>query len=136
MTDRNLIDNLIKKNKNWLDIIDNGVQSPTQYFPVITQDNLRDGYLYRYFSKITNQNNIVEINQHDYEKIKDNPRFVTAKIKWKIVGTIETTKTSSDALSYGVRELNRRAIERVDLTFGGLRGYIRDYIQYWVGESI
>jgi len=136
MTDRNLIDNLIKNNRNWLDVIDNGTQTPTQYFPVITQDNLRDGYLYRYFSKIANQNSVVEINKYDYDQLKDNPRFVTAKIKWKIVGPIETTKTFSGAINYGVRELNRRAIEREDLTFGGLKGYIRDYIQYWVGESI
>ena len=136
MTDRNLIDNLIKNNRNWLNITDSGLQSPTQYFPVITQDNLRDGYLYRYFSKIANQNSVVEINKYDYEQLKDNPRFATAKIKWKIVGPIETSKTFSGAINYGVRELNRRAIERVDLTFGGLRGYIRDYIQYWVGESI
>jgi hypothetical protein len=136
MTDRNLIDNLIKNNRNWLNITDSGLQSPTQYFPVITQDNLRDGYLFRYFSKIANQNSVVEINKYDYEQLKDNPRFVTAKIKWKIVGPIETTKTFSGATNYGIRELNRRAIEREDLTFGGLRGYIRDYIQYWVGESI
>jgi len=136
MTNRRLIDNLIKNNKNWLEVINNGIQSPNQYFPVITQDNLRDGYLYRYFSKIANQNSVVEINKYDYEQLKDNPRFVIAKIKWKIVGPIETTKTFSGAINYGVRELNRRAIEREDLTFGGLKGYIRDYIQYWVGENI
>jgi hypothetical protein len=136
MINRNLIDSIIRNNSEWNKITDNGIQTSTQYFPVITQDNLRDGYLFRYFSKIVNQNSVVEINKYDYEKIKDNPRFVTAKIKWKIVGPIETTKTFSGAINYGVRELNRRAIEREDLTFGGLRGYIRDYIQYWVGESI
>jgi hypothetical protein len=136
MIDRNLIDNLIRNNKEWLNIAEKGIQSPTQYFPIITQDNLRDGYLYRYFAKVVNQNDIVEINEYDYEQIKDNPRFVIAKIKWKIIGVIETTKTFSGATSYGVRELNTRAIEKADLTFGGLRGYIRDYIQYWVGESI
>jgi hypothetical protein len=136
MIDKNLIDKIVRNNKNWLNITDSGLRSPTQYFPVITQDNLRDGYLYRYFSKIANQNSVVEINKYDYDQLKDNPRFVTAKVKWKIVGPIETTKTFSGAINYGVRELNRRAIEREDLTFGGLKGYIRDYIQYWVGESI
>jgi hypothetical protein len=134
--DKNLIDKIVRNNKEWLDITDNGLQSPTQYFPVITQDNLRDGNLSRYFARIVNQNDVVEINKYDYEQLKDNPRLVVAKIKWKIVGPIETTKTFSGAINYGVRELNRRTIEREDLTFGGLKGYIRDYIQYWVGESI
>ena len=71
MINRNLIDSIIRNNSEWNKITDNGIQTSTQYFPVITQDNLRDGYLFRYFSKIVNQNSVVEINKYDYEKIKD-----------------------------------------------------------------
>jgi hypothetical protein len=110
--------------------------APQQVPPVVTQTDALSGYITRYFARPTNDKTLIyEINEVQYERFKKNPRFIVAKIKWKIIGQKETTFSSYGARIVGVKDFNMKAISDADLTFGGLIYYIRDYLQYWQGES-
>ncbi len=112
------------------------LQEPLQsILPVVTQSDAENGYITRYFARATNDKSyIVETDKTQYDNLKDNPRFITCIIKWKIVGPVESSKTPYGATSSGVREYNRKLVSTADLTFGGLSSYIRNYTEYWISE--
>jgi hypothetical protein len=67
--------------------------------------------------------------------LRENPRFITTQLQWKIVGKKATTVASSGAKNLGVRDYNLLEVTRADLTFGGLRRYITDYLAFWLYDG-
>lgn len=119
--------------KKWTRFLSN---DPQYVRPVVTKNNVRDKYMFRYFIKSVNDvDNIVEIDKFQYEIFKSNPRFATAKILWKIVGNKETTELPSGAKNFGVSDLNLGAVVEADLTFKGIKRYITDYTEFWVSDT-
>jgi len=110
---------------------------PTTVRPVITQGDAENGYVNRYFVRQVNDTTfVVEVDQTQYSKFSSNPRFIATTIKWKVVGKKEIEYLPSGTPVYGVIDINRQTVANADLTFGGLRKYIQDYAQFWVGETI
>lgn len=72
--------------------------TPTYSYPVITNTNINDGYIYRYFTQKANgvTNPIIEISKDDYQRSN---LYNFVKLKWYITG--------SDSI---VSELNRNSI--------------------------
>lgn len=109
---------------------------PQQVRPTVTQSDAIKGFIERYFVRQVNDTAfIVEVDKRQYEEFKDNPRFITTSIKWRIVGKKENL-TFNGKIVPGVEENNRRDVENVDLTFGHLRKYITTYLEYWVAEEV
>lgn len=134
MIDKDLLEKLYKnKQQELTKILD---PTPQPVLPIITQKDTEVGYLTRYFVRSVNDiTYVVEIDKKQYQTFKNNPRFVTTSIKWKIVGKKETTKLSSGVNLHGVEDLNRITVANADLTFGGLHKYITNYLEYWVMEN-
>lgn len=111
--------------------------APTPYRPIITQSNAEDGFIIRYFVKqVSDKKNIVEVNDEEYNRLRDNPRFITTQIRWKIIGPTETVLTSAGIKNLGVRDYNLLEVSKTDLTFGGLHRYIRNYVEFWLAETL
>ena len=113
------------------------LQAPLQsYAPIVTQQDAQRGYIMRYFVRPVNEKNyIIETDQTNYDNYKTNARFITAAIKWKIVGPKESVKSNYGATSLGVKDANLQSVSNADLTFGGLTSYIRNYTEYWIAEA-
>lgn len=112
-------------------------EMPTQSLPIVTQTDAKNGFITRYFVRqVTDKNFIVEVDNSQYEELIENPRFVTAKIKWQIVGKKQTLQKNNGIYVYGVEDINRIAVSEVDLTFGGLLKYITSYLEYWFAEEV
>jgi hypothetical protein len=110
--------------------------APTSALPIITSVEVADGFVTRYFIRsVTDTSYILEIDKRQYELFKQNPRFVTTQVKWKIVGKTETTITEYGAKNLGVRDYNILQVSKADLTFGGLQRYIRNYLEYWLYDE-
>ena len=110
-------------------------ESPSLVTPIVTQSDAANGYITRYFVRQTNDVGLViEVDKLQFDKFKSNPRFIVAKIRWKIVGKKDSTMTSYGATSRGVRDININEVSKADLTFGGLMRYIQDYTEFWVSE--
>lgn len=134
MIDENLINTLYKDNSIRLKLILEPI--PQKVKPIVIQQDVLDGYIIRYFVRQVNDiNYIVEVDEQQYTKFKSNPRFIVTKFKWKIVGKKETVYLDVGVNIYGVEDMNRIEVANKDLTFGGLKRYISDYLEYWVAES-
>lgn len=108
---------------------------PNYVRPIITLADAEKKYITRYFIRQTNDELfITEIDQAQYDNLKDNPRFIVTEVKWKIIGRKETLTYFSGAKDYGVADANLQAVSKADLTFGGLLRYIKDYTEFWYAE--
>jgi hypothetical protein len=108
---------------------------PQSVPPTVTQSDADNGFITRYFIRQVNDKTfVVEIDKRQYDRLRDNPRFVVAQVKWKIIGKLETKTLPSGINLFGVKDQNRIAVADVDLTFGGLRNYITDYGEFWLRE--
>lgn len=134
MTDIKLINQLYPEQKK--DILDKYEIQPVVTLPIVTLSDLEKRYITRYFIRPSNHADyVVEIDNKQYYTFKENPRFTTAVIKWRIVGKKDTIQLSNGINSAGVRDTNKEAVRKVDLTFNGLHLYITDYTEYWQAED-
>ena len=135
MIDTDLLQKLYKSNEQRLtDTLD---RVPSQVLPTVTQTDAKNGFIIRYFVRqVTDKNFIVEVNDSQYYELKENPRFVTTEIKWKIVGKKQNMTLSNGSKIFGVEDTNRVVVSEADLTFGGLLKYITSYLEYWFTEEV
>lgn len=127
---------------NLLNILTNASQlefvletSPKYVRPTITQTDVDNGFIIRYFLRQANdQTFIVEVDKNQYQQFKQNPRFIGTEIQWKIIGKLDTVPLNNGINLYGVKDVNRITVSDADLTFGGLRNYISDYGEFWLRE--
>lgn len=114
---------------------ENLITTPVQVFPIVTQSDADSGFITRYFIRPANDKTaVIEINKVQYERFKQNPRFVVVEIRWKIIGKLDTIKYSNGATLFGVKDQNKMEVSKADLTFEGLTKYIVDYGAYWIRE--
>lgn len=134
MIDRELLIKLYKNNER--ELTEQLQQTPSVVLPIVTQLDARNGYIMRYFVRQVNDKDyVLEVDKKQYENFKSNPRFIVASVKWKIVGKKETVKYNTGTNLFGVEDINRIAVANADLTFGGLRRYITNYLEYWISEN-
>jgi hypothetical protein len=135
MIDIDLIQKLYKSDEQRLTrILD---EMPTQSLPIVTQTDAKNGFITRYFVRqVTDKGFIVEVDNSQYEELKENPRFVTTTVKWKIVGKKQNMTLLNGVTIYGVEDTNRVVVSEADLTFGGLLKYITSYLEYWFAEEV
>jgi hypothetical protein len=135
MIDIDLIQKLYKSDEqrltNTLDKI------PSQVLPIVTQSDAKNKFITRYFVRQVNDKDfIVEVDNSQYEEFKENSRFVTTQIKWKIIGKKQNMTLSNGTTIFGVEDTNRVVVSEADLTFGGLLKYITSYLEYWFAEEV
>jgi hypothetical protein len=110
--------------------------TPSAVKPVVTQNDVLNKTITRYFIRgVSDCSQVLEIDNTQLETYKNNPRFVTTKINWKIVGNPYTSTTSYGATDLGVEDYNKKEVERVDRTFECLKHYIRDYLELWYSDG-
>ncbi len=66
----------------------NTVEPPSQeHIPIITQTDLDNGYVMRYFTRQSNHTTgeIYEISKQTFDRFRTNSLFQTLELKWKIV---------------------------------------------------
>lgn len=135
MIDQELLEKLYNSDKERLSEI--LTSTPTQVLPTVTQTDAIAGFITRYFARqVTDKNFIVEVDNTQYEELKENPRFVTTKIKWQIVGKKQNMTLLNGVIISGVEDINRIVVSEADLTFGGLLRYITSYLEYWFAEEV
>jgi hypothetical protein len=136
MIDLNLLNKIFKSDFDKINWSYLSQETPRPVKPVVTQSDASNGYIYRYFVKLVNSNQLItEIDKSQYESLKENPRFVTIKLRWKIVGLKETSRSPSGAVNEGVADLNKKEVLKADLTIKGIRSYIIDYLEFWQAEK-
>lgn len=110
--------------------------NPSFVKPVVTKSDVDRKMITRYFIRgVSDCSEVLEIDSTQFDDFKDNTRFVTTKLNWKIVGNPYSSTTPYGAMDLGVEDYNKRQVELVDRKFECLKSYIRDYLELWYSDG-
>lgn len=118
------------------------------YVPEITEQDIRRGYVPRYFVARGNQITTVvhEVSDTEYNKLKQKDFLVTGYINWSITGKLEDTYIDlytgnptyeaglEPILFAGVLTQNEAAVRFLGRKIPAVINYLRRYDQFYVGE--
>jgi len=109
------------------------------YNPIITSNDIDQGFITRYFLKKINSTVILEINKDqeaDYNSKKIDPNLYTlSTIKWVITGPINNEVTGN-IIRESVASQNKKAVVNANLNMPGLSIKLRNYIELYVGDTL
>ena len=111
-------------------------QKPSVYFPVITPIEYSEGYVDRFFLRSANDlsSPIIEVDETEFRMFLNNPFYVSAQIRWKITGQINTIIENGIIIDLGISEHNARQIRLVADKLPNLYSKLSDLYQFYKAD--
>jgi len=126
-------DSVIKYNK--ISNIEIKYKSFNTYNVVITNENIKAGYVDRFIFKRVNEDKFYEVNSDTYNSYTNNDidpnLYLAVKIKWYITGNVNDTSRGNIQIP-GVYTNNRNELQVAERTISGISTYLTDLLQYYV----
>lgn len=112
-----------------------------EYYPVISKDDITQGYVVRYFARQANfkVGEITEISPQTYQRIKSNALFNIISMEWKIAGPLDDVMgiphiNSPTRLQTGVITANKLTLATAEKDMPGLQYKLMNPTQFWIGK--
>ena len=126
-------DSVIKYNK--ISNIEIKYKSFNTYNVVITNENIKAGYVDRFIFKRVNEDKFYEVNSDTYNAYTNNDidpnLYLAVKIKWYITGNVNDISRGNIQIT-GVYTNNRNELQVAERTISGISTYLTDLLQYYV----
>lgn len=126
-------DSVIEYNK--ISDIEIKYKSFNTYNVVITNENIKAGYVDRFIFKRVNEDKFYEVNSDTYNAYTNNDidpnLYLAVKIKWYIAGNVNDTSRGNIQIP-GVYTNNRNELQVAERTISGISTYLTDLLQYYV----
>jgi len=110
------------------------VNIPQTIVPNPNDDDYKVGFIVRYFVQKRNDENahIFEVNQNEYQKLKNNPHWKVMDLKWRIKGPQTATyKMDGNIDDKGVTNSNKAAITRASYSLKNIALYLPNILQFY-----
>ncbi len=108
---------------------------PLSYRPKITQREISQGYVTRYFvQNISISKNIVEINKTQYEQFRRNPYYRAIQFDWIITGNAYDIISPNGKVVTGAATQNSVTTEWYNQSISGLRRHLQNPLEFFVGK--
>ena len=106
---------------------------PLSNRPKITDRDISNGYVTRYFVKFVSHNKITEIDELQYPNFVNKVLYQSLEIQWLIGGTdVDTVSTTGEVIR-GTKYKNQVTIDFYNKQMHGLRVMLRDPLEYFIG---
>jgi hypothetical protein len=112
------------------------------YYPVISKEDIDNGFINRYFTKQINHANgeITEIDRKTYSRLKNTPMYKVVEIEWKITGPLEDifgkdADNNKKLVQTGVITANKKATEFAEEEMPGMKYKLMNFKQLWKGSD-
>ena len=126
-------DSVIEYNK--ISDIEIKYKSFNTYNVVITNENIKAGYVDRFIFKRVNEDKFYEVNSDTYNAYTNNDidpnLYLAVKIKWYITGNVNDISRGNIQIP-GVYTNNRNELQVAERTISGISTYLTDLLQYYV----
>ncbi len=106
---------------------------PLSNRPKITQEDLFNGFVTRYFVRSISTNAITEIDSVQFGKFKSNPLYQTLELPWLIVGRAYDSTSVDGKIVYGTQHKNIVTTIFYDKRMPGLARILREPLKYFNG---
>ena len=112
--------------------------TPEPYYPIVSSQDYKKGALVRYFAKKRNQTPslIIEIDKATHDDLRSQrgkynyALWSVTSLYWKITGPIKDSKDKFGVLKAGISNTNERIVNKANIEFRGIKGYLSDLIQF------
>jgi len=91
------------------------------------------GAILRFFVKEKKTKKIREVTRDQVNRFRQDPRYEVAEIEWTIVGPIDDQIINGFKYE-GAATKNRKAVEKAEVTFPGIKDYLTNYSQLVVDQ--
>lgn len=111
---------------------------PNAHNITISKNDIRNGYITRYFIKKINSETIIEINQTQYnawlQDVIEKKMHVAITLTWYISGNIEDITSGIVAIP-GVISKNQKQVAYASKTLPGLSNILTNFIEYYTDND-
>ena len=112
------------------------ITDPRSNRPKITERNITDGYVMRYFVKQISSKKVIEVDKNQYDVFKNNPFYENLEMKW-VIGGYDKDITSADGqMIYGAGHRNEVSLDFYEKKMSGLKRVIRNPLEYFNGTYV
>ena len=112
------------------------IKEPLTNKPKITQVDIIQGYVMRYFVKSISLSKVVEVDKSQYTIFNQNPMYVCVSLKWVIGGNDMDITTKDNQIYKGAESRNTASIDFYNRKLPGLVDVLRNPLEYFSGIKI
>jgi hypothetical protein len=107
--------------------------TPPSHAATPDSEEYLEGYIFRFFAKKANDKNapIIEINENNFNMLRQNPFYVKVSMRWKISGPPTTLIRDGIEYEEGVSEYNYRQVTGANTIISGLYKKLHDLYQFY-----
>lgn len=109
------------------------MSTPLSNRPRITENDIANGYVMRYFVKFIDHNRIVEVDKTQYVKLSRNALYQSLELVWLIGGTDTDSVATDGTVIRGTEYRNQVTIDFYDKKMRGLKGVLSNPLEYFNG---
>jgi hypothetical protein len=106
---------------------------PLSNRPKITQTDILNQYVVRYFVKHISIPTIIEIDKKQYDIFGSNPLYTKIELKWIIAGFANDVTSKDGKIIYGAKRKNETTIDFYEKKFPGIKNVLRNPLEYFQG---
>lgn len=109
------------------------MNTPYTNKPKITQADINNGYVMRYFVRNLSTKLVTEIDKKQYEAFKNNVLYEKLELQWRITGFANDIITKDNKIIYGTKHSNTITTQFYDKRLSGLQRVLRNPLEYFQG---
>lgn len=109
--------------------------TPLASRPKISDIDVSNGYVMRYFVKFISHTKITEVDKNQYSKFLTNPFYETLELRW-IIGGIDNDFTKNGQIVRGTKYKNQVTIDFYNKKMNGLNMILTNPLEYFNGNHI
>lgn len=114
-------------------------KTPEKYFPIVTEQNIKQQYITRYFLYKINDKYVIEINQSQYKEYNlnklDSNIYAVILLKWYVAGE-PFDVTTGNIKKLGVINNNLNTINIFNLLYPGFNQTVNNPLELYVDTTV
>jgi len=103
--------------------------------PKLTQNDLTNGYVMRYFVRNLSTKEVTEIDKKQYEEFKTNVSYEKLDLQWRISGFANNKLATDNNIIYGAKHSNTVTTQFYEKRLPGLQRILRNPLEYFQGTN-
>lgn len=101
--------------------------------PKITQADINNGYVMRYFVRNVSTKVVTEIDKKQYETFKNNVLYEKLELQWRITGFANNILATDNNIIYGTKHSNTVTTQFYEKRLPGLQRILKNPLEYFQG---
>lgn len=107
--------------------------TPYNNRPKITQTDINNGYVTRYFVRNVSTKVVTEIDKKQYEAYKNNALYERLELLWLISGFANDKLSTDNKIIYGTKHQNSVTVQFYEKRLPGLNRILPNPLEYFSG---